>query len=67
MQVDVFYGDVCLAHPQAPADIKALAEFLRGKNGPKVRKGVLNGKRVEYFKGKCATGPAGGSEFEGHK
>ena len=36
---------------QAPAELKAVAAFLRGKNGPKVRRGILNGKRVEYFKG----------------
>ena len=37
--------------PQAPPEIKSLVDFLRGKNGPKVRTGILNGKRVEYFKG----------------
>ena len=37
---------------QASAEHKAVVEFLRGKNGPKVRRGVLNGKRVDYFKGK---------------
>lgn len=36
---------------QASAEHKAVVEFLRGKNGPKVRRGVLNGKRVDYFKG----------------
>jgi translocation protein SEC62 len=36
---------------QAPAELKAVADFLRSKNGPKVRRGVLNGKRVDYFKG----------------
>jgi len=36
---------------QAPADLKAVVEFLRAKNGPKIRRGVLNGKRVDYFKG----------------
>jgi translocation protein SEC62 len=40
--------------PQAPAEHKAVIEFLRGKNGPKVRRGVLNGKRVDFFKGECA-------------
>ncbi len=39
------------ATTQAPADLKAVAAFLRGKNGPKIRRGVLNGKRVDYFKG----------------
>ncbi|ORX39571.1 translocation protein Sec62-domain-containing protein [Kockovaella imperatae] len=50
------------AQKRAPAELKAVAEFLRGKNGPKVRRGILNGKRVEYFKGSTAirtlTGPA---------
>lgn len=41
--------------PQAPAEHKAVIEFLRGKNGPKVRRGVLNGKRVEFFKGEYAV------------
>ena len=39
------------AYSQAPVEFKAVADFLRGKNGPKIRRGVLNGKRVEYFKG----------------
>ncbi|KAK4683781.1 translocation protein SEC62, partial [Tremellales sp. Uapishka_1] len=42
------------AQKRAPADLKAVVEFLRGKNGPKVRRGVLNGKRIDYFKGKTA-------------
>lgn len=50
------------AQKRAPAEHKAVVEFLRGKNGPKVRRGVLNGKRVDYFKGKTAIrtilGPA---------
>ncbi|BEI81116.1 hypothetical protein CcaverHIS002_0202760 [Cutaneotrichosporon cavernicola] len=50
------------AQKRAPADHKAVIEFLRGKNGPKVRRGVLNGKRVDFFKGKTAVrtlmGPA---------
>ncbi|WOO83403.1 Translocation protein SEC62 [Vanrija pseudolonga] len=50
------------AQKRAPADLQAVADFLRGKNGPKVRRGVLNGKRVDYFKGKTAVrtllGPA---------
>lgn len=36
---------------QASPEHKAVVEFLRGKNGPKVRRGILNGKRVDYFKG----------------
>lgn len=35
----------------APADTRAVINFLRSKNGPKLRTGVLNGKRVDYFKG----------------
>ncbi|KAL7422093.1 Translocation protein S62 [Cryptotrichosporon argae] len=50
------------AQKKAPADVKAVADFLRGKNGPKVRRGVLNGKRIDYFKSKTAIrtlmGPA---------
>ncbi|KAI9638647.1 putative endoplasmic reticulum receptor [Dioszegia hungarica] len=50
------------AQKRAPVELKAVADFLRGKNGPKIRRGVLNGKRVDYFKGKTAirvlTGPA---------
>ncbi|RSH95717.1 Translocation protein S62 [Saitozyma podzolica] len=37
------------AQKRAPAELKAVADFLRGKNGPKVRRGILNGKRVDYF------------------
>lgn len=33
------------------ADLKAVANFLRNKSGIKLRVGVLNGKRVDYFKG----------------
>ncbi|WVN87650.1 uncharacterized protein L203_102833 [Cryptococcus depauperatus CBS 7841] len=42
------------AQKRAPSDIKNVVDFLRGKAGPKVRLGILNGKRVEYFKGKTA-------------
>lgn len=34
-----------------------MVDFLRGKNGPKVRRGILNGKRIDYFKGKSHSGP----------
>ncbi|OXG79809.1 translocation protein SEC62 [Cryptococcus neoformans A2-102-5] len=44
---------VAEAQKRVSRDI-ALIKFLRGKNGPKVRRGILNGKRVEYFKGKTA-------------
>jgi protein translocation Sec62 family protein len=36
------------------ADLKAVANFLRNKSGIKLRVGVLNGKRVDYFKGVCS-------------
>jgi translocation protein SEC62 len=37
---------------KAPADLRAVAQFLRGSNsGMKIRVGALNGKRVDYFKG----------------
>ncbi|VDB88776.1 unnamed protein product [Peniophora sp. CBMAI 1063] len=40
---------------KAPADLKNVAVFLRGSSsGIKARTGVLNGKRIDYFKGKHA-------------
>ncbi|WVQ98428.1 hypothetical protein IAU59_005551 [Kwoniella sp. CBS 9459] len=42
------------AQKRAEPELKNVVEFLRGKNGPKVRRGILNGKRVDYFKGKTA-------------
>ncbi|KAJ3505772.1 hypothetical protein NLJ89_g7241 [Agrocybe chaxingu] len=40
---------------KAPPDIKKIAQFLRGGGaGMKVRVGALNGKRLDYFKGKSA-------------
>ena len=37
---------------KAPADLKNVAVFLRGSSsGIKARTGVLNGKRIDYFKG----------------
>ncbi|KAI9278218.1 translocation protein Sec62-domain-containing protein [Phascolomyces articulosus] len=41
----------------APPFYKATAEFLRNskKSGLKLRQGVFNGKRVEYFKGKSGV------------
>jgi hypothetical protein len=42
---------------KASPEHKAVVEFLRGKNGPKVRRGILNGKRVDYFKGKLLLPP----------
>ena len=39
---------------KAPKDIRAVADYLRSsKSGMKTRIGVLNGKRVDYFKGTC--------------
>ncbi len=41
---------------KAPAHVRALVDFLRSsKSGLKPHVGVLNGKRVEYFKGSKAT------------
>jgi len=40
---------------KAPPEIKKVAQFLRGSSaGLKVRVGALNGKRLDYFKGKTA-------------
>ncbi|EIW78501.1 translocation protein [Coniophora puteana RWD-64-598 SS2] len=40
----------------APQDIKNVVSFLRSsKAGIKIRVGALNGKRVDYFKGKTAA------------
>jgi len=39
----------------APPEIRNVVNFLRGKAGPKSRTGVLNGKRVDYFKGSSAV------------
>jgi len=41
---------------KAPADMVSMIAFLRGtKSGIKNRTGVLNGKRIDYFKGKAAV------------
>ncbi|KAF8638194.1 hypothetical protein AX16_010540 [Volvariella volvacea WC 439] len=41
---------------KAPPEIKKVAQFLRGGGaGIKVRVGALNGKRLDYFKGKSAV------------
>ncbi|KAF8966609.1 translocation protein Sec62-domain-containing protein [Flammula alnicola] len=41
---------------KAPPEIKKIAQFLRGGNaGMKIRVGALNGKRLDYFKGKSAV------------
>ncbi|KAF8889643.1 translocation protein [Infundibulicybe gibba] len=40
---------------KAPPEIQKVAQFLRGGSaGMKVRVGALNGKRLDYFKGKSA-------------
>ncbi|KAJ3485652.1 hypothetical protein NLI96_g4811 [Meripilus lineatus] len=40
----------------APAEVRNVVNFLRSsKAGIKVRVGVLNGKRIDYFKGKSAV------------
>jgi len=39
---------------KAPPDIRNVAQFLRG-SAMKVRVGALNGKRLDYFKGKAAV------------
>ncbi|TYJ52990.1 hypothetical protein B9479_006412 [Cryptococcus floricola] len=43
------------AQKRAEPELKNVVDFLRAKAGPKVRMGILNGKRVEYFKGKTAV------------
>ncbi|CCL98210.1 uncharacterized protein FIBRA_00204 [Fibroporia radiculosa] len=41
---------------KAPPDLRHVVNFLRSsKSGMKVRVGVLNGKRIDYFKGKSAV------------
>jgi len=41
---------------RAPPEIKKAAQFLRGGSaGMKVRVGAMNGKRLDYFKGKAAV------------
>jgi len=41
---------------KSPPDLKKVAQFLRsGSAGIKVRVGALNGKRIDYFKGKSAV------------
>ncbi|KAJ9114374.1 hypothetical protein QFC20_001517 [Naganishia adeliensis] len=43
------------AQNRAAPELRAVATFLRSKNGPKVRRGILNGSRSDYFKGKAAV------------
>ncbi|KZT01241.1 translocation protein [Laetiporus sulphureus 93-53] len=41
---------------KAPQDIRNVVNFLRNsKAGIKIRVGILNGKRIDYFKGKAAV------------
>jgi len=41
---------------KAPPEIQKIAQFLRGGGaGMKIRVGALNGKRLDYFKGKSAV------------
>ncbi|TFK67847.1 endoplasmic reticulum receptor [Pluteus cervinus] len=41
---------------KAPPEIKKVAQFLRGGGaGLKIRVGAMNGKRLDYFKGKSAV------------
>ncbi|OAX35871.1 translocation protein, partial [Rhizopogon vinicolor AM-OR11-026] len=41
---------------KAPQEIRNVVQFLRSsKSGMKIRVGALNGKRVDYFKGKSAV------------
>ncbi|KAJ9102400.1 hypothetical protein QFC21_002800 [Naganishia friedmannii] len=49
---DAVSADV--AQKRAPAELQAVAKYLRGKHGPKIRRGVFNGSRHDYFKGKSA-------------
>ncbi|TNY19972.1 translocation protein [Rhodotorula diobovata] len=41
-------------HAKAPPEAKRVVDFLRNKAQLKTRTGALNGKRVDYFKGKSA-------------
>lgn len=44
----------------APPEVRNLISYLRGsKAGMKNRTGVLNGKRIDYFKGACVAHTTG--------
>lgn len=44
---------------KAPQDIRNVVNFLRSSSaGMKIRVGVLNGKRVDYFKGAPDSEPS---------
>lgn len=36
---------------KAPPELLKVAKFLRGNKEIKIKPGVLNGKRLDYFKG----------------
>jgi len=40
---------------EAPAEFQKVVHWLRNKAGLKAKTGILNGKRVDYFKGKSAV------------
>jgi len=41
---------------KAPPELRNVAQFLRGSSsGMKIRVGAINGKRIDYFKGKSAV------------
>ncbi|GAA6057585.1 hypothetical protein JCM3770_005396 [Rhodotorula araucariae] len=42
------------SHAKAPPEARKIVDFLRNRAGIKTRTGALNGKRVDYFKGKAA-------------
>lgn len=39
----------------APPEVRRVVDFLRTKSGMKVRPGVVNGQRADYFKGSAAV------------
>lgn len=42
---------------KAPQDLRNVVNYLRSsKSGIKIRVGILNGKRVDYFKGALRAG-----------
>ncbi|KAH8919556.1 translocation protein [Atractiella rhizophila] len=46
--------DVISNQKKTPPEAKNVIDFLRTKSGMKLKSGVLNGKRLMYFKGKSA-------------
>lgn len=50
--LQAFPGGTCfLTFLFLTAETRNVVNFLRSKSGMKIRTGVLNGKRVDYFKG----------------